>query len=228
MLGWDLSKTQLFWAHPHPCKEPLTHAPGSIPTNSFSHKDGIRWSRYLVVVAALSGMKACSCLSRKYNKLQMIWGHIAHDQPAQRAQRHSLLECEGIAVRYNVAFNLLCDQQIHLASLGPSMTCKVWTSRVICVLRHDRRKNRKHYIPLARGPEMACDTISVGMASPFFQRTFSLSRDSISQKNQRTVPANRQASLWQWVSICFHLIFLWRWCRIPQREPHSVSALMFT
>lgn len=83
-------------------KEPLTHAPGSIPIHSLSHKDGSRWSRYLVVVAAaLSRMKACSRLSRKHNELQIIWRHIAHDQPAQRAQGHSLLECEGIAVSCN-------------------------------------------------------------------------------------------------------------------------------
>lgn len=97
---------------PTSCKEPLTHAPGSIPIHSLPPEDGIRWSRYLVVAAALSGMKACSRLSRKHSKLQMIWRHIAHDQPAQRAQGHSLLECEGIAVScndYSLAFQpLLC------------------------------------------------------------------------------------------------------------------------
>lgn len=79
------------------------HAFGSIPIHSLSHKDGSRWSRYLVVVivAALSRMKACSCLSRKHSKLQIIWRHIAHGQPVQRAQGHSLLDCEGVAVSYN-------------------------------------------------------------------------------------------------------------------------------
>lgn len=56
-----------------------------------------------------------------------------------------------------------------------------------------------------------------------FQRTFSLSRDPVTQKNQRTVPENRQASPWKKLSIYAPASA----SHGDDAEPHSLSNILW-